>query len=170
MFGKLPTYEELDIFKSTARFLPYTSGKLCPRRYTKGAQQRHDEHDEPRRLTMASYDQRPDDISLPNVVRQCIDLIATFPLMAVYGYQSYTYKSGKSLYIHKPLPELSTAENILALLRPDSSYSPLEARILDLCLVLHAEHGGGNNSTFTTHVVTSSGTDTYSCMSAARQV
>lgn len=119
-------------------------------------------------LTMASYDERPDDISLPNVIRQCIDMIAIFPLIAVYGYQAYNYYlNGKSLYIHIPRPELSTAENILTLLRPDGQYTPLEARILDLCLVLHAEHGGGNNSTFTTHVVTSSGTDTYSCMAAA---
>ena len=119
-------------------------------------------------LTMASYDERPDDISLPNVIRQCIDMIAIFPLIAVYGYQAYNYYlNGKSLYIHTPRPDLSTAENILTLLRPDGQYTPLEARILDLCLVLHAEHGGGNNSTFTTHVVTSSGTDTYSCMAAA---
>ena len=119
-------------------------------------------------LTMASYDERPDDISLPNVIRQCIDMIAIFPLIAVYGYQAYNYYlNGKSLYIHTPRPELSTAENILTLLRPDGQYTPLEARILDLCLVLHAEHGGGNNSTFTTHVVTNSGTDTYSCMAAA---
>ena len=119
-------------------------------------------------LTMGSYDERPDDISLPNVIRQCMDLIAIFPLIAVYGYQAYNhYKNGSSLYIHAPRPELSTAENILTLLRPDRAYTPLEARILDLCLVLHAEHGGGNNSTFTTHVVTSSGTDTYSCMAAA---
>ncbi len=119
-------------------------------------------------LTMASYDERPDDISLPNVIRQCIDMIAIFPLIAVYGYQAYNYYlNGKSLYIHTPRPELSTAENILSLLRPDGQYTPLEARILDLCLVLHAEHGGGNNSTFPTHVVTSPGTDPYSCMAAA---
>lgn len=119
-------------------------------------------------LTMASYDEHPDDISLANVIRQCIDLIAIFPLIAVYGYQAYNhYKNGNTLYIHAPRPDLSTAENILTLLRPDGGYTPLEARILDLCLVLHAEHGGGNNSTFTTHVVTSSGTDTYSCMAAA---
>lgn len=119
-------------------------------------------------ITMASYDERPDDISLVNVIRQCIDLIAIFPLIAVYGYQAYNYyKNGNTLYIHTPRPDLSTAENILTLLRPDGAYTPLEARILDLCLVLHAEHGGGNNSTFTTHVVTSSGTDTYSCMAAA---
>ena len=118
-------------------------------------------------LNLASYDERCDDISLPNVMRQCLQLIALFPVLSVYGYQAYTYKSGNSLYIHAPQPELSTAENILSLLRPDSSYSFWEAHVLDICLTLHAEHGGGNNSTFTTHVVTSSGTDTYSCMAAA---
>ena len=118
-------------------------------------------------LNLASYDDRCDDISLPNVVRQCMQLIATFPLYSVYSYQAYNYKEGNSLYIHAPSPELSTAENILSLLRADSSYSFWEAHILDICLMLHAEHGGGNNSTFTTHVVTSSGTDTYSCMAAA---
>ena len=118
-------------------------------------------------LNLASYDERCDDISLPNVMRQCLQLIALFPVLSVYGYQAYTYKSGNSLYIHAPQPELSTAENILSLLRPDSSHSFWEAHVLDICLTLHAEHGGGNNSTFTTHVVTSSGTDTYSCMAAA---
>ena len=118
-------------------------------------------------LTMAGYDDAADDTSLPNVVRQCVDLIAIMPLLAVYSYQAFSYKEGQSLYIHAPRPDLSTAENILTLLRPDGTYTPLEAHILDLCLVLHAEHGGGNNSTFTTHVVTSSGTDTYSCVAAA---
>ena len=118
-------------------------------------------------LNLACYDDRADDISLPNVMRQCVQLIALFPMLAVYGYQAYTYKSGSSLYIHAPQPALSTAENILTLLRSDSAYSFWEAHVLDVCLTLHAEHGGGNNSTFTTHVVTSSGTDTYSCMAAA---
>jgi len=119
-------------------------------------------------LTLASYDDNPDDISLPNVVRQCIQLTAVFPMLAVYSYQAYSYSvEGKSLFIHAPDPNFSTAENVLHLLRADSVYTPLEALLLDLCLVLHAEHGGGNNSTFTTHVVTSSGTDTYSCMAAA---
>ena len=118
-------------------------------------------------LNLASYDESADDIGLPNVMRQCLQLLAVFPLLAVYGYQAYNYKNGSSLYIHAPDPAHSTAENILALLRPDSSYSYWEAHVLDICLTLHAEHGGGNNSTFTTHVVTSSGTDTYSCMAAA---
>lgn len=118
-------------------------------------------------LNLASYDPKADDISLPNVMRQCLQLISVFPLLSVYGYQAYQYKEGSSLFIHAPRPELSTAENILHLLRPDSQYSFWEAHVLDICLTLHAEHGGGNNSTFTTHVVTSSGTDTYSCMAAA---
>lgn len=118
-------------------------------------------------LNLASYDDRCDDISLPNVMRQCVQLIALFPMLSVYGYQAYNYREGSSLYIHAPKQELSTAENILSLLRPDSSYSFWEAHVLDVCLTLHADHGGGNNSTFTTHVVTSSGTDTYSCMAAA---
>lgn len=118
-------------------------------------------------LNLASYDPKADDISLPNVMRQCLQLIAVFPLLSVYGYQAYQYREGSSLYIHAPRPELSAAENILHLLRPNSEYSYWEAHVLDVCLTLHAEHGGGNNSTFTTHVVTSSGTDTYSCMAAA---
>jgi len=119
-------------------------------------------------LTMYSYDDNADDNSIPNVLRQSLQLIALFPLLAVYGYQAYChYHDQKSLFIHRPQPELSTAENILHILRPDSKYTPLEAKILDLALVLHAEHGGGNNSTFTTHVVTSSGTDTYSAITAA---
>jgi len=119
-------------------------------------------------LTMYAYDEYADDISLPNVLRQSLQLIALFPLLSVYGYQAYChFHDKKSLFIHPPQPELSTAENILYILRPDSKYSPLEAKILDLALVLHAEHGGGNNSSFTTHVVTSTGTDTYSAITAA---
>ena len=119
-------------------------------------------------LTLYSYDDRADDISIPNVLRQCLQLIALFPLLSVYGYQAYThYHEGQSLSIHAPDPELSTAENILRILRPDSKYTALEARVLDVALVLHAEHGGGNNSTFTTHVVSSSATDTYSVIAAA---
>jgi citrate synthase len=119
-------------------------------------------------LTLYSYDDAADDTSVLNVIKQSIRLIAQFPLLAVYGYQSYAhYHNKQSLVIHSPQRELSIAENILFMLRPDSSYTPLEARILDLALVLHAEHGGGNNSTFTTHVVTSSGTDTYSSVVAS---
>lgn len=119
-------------------------------------------------LALYAYDEVPDDISVANVLRQCMQLIAMFPLLAVYSYQSYQhYHNGQSLFIHYPDPTLSTAENLLYILREDGKYTPLEARLLDLALVLHAEHGGGNNSTFTTHVVTSSGTDTYAAMSAA---
>ena len=119
-------------------------------------------------LTLYSYDDKADDISVENVMRQCLSLTAQFPLLSVYGYQAYDhYYNGNSLIIHTPQPELSTAENILYMLRSDSKYTELEARILDIALVIHAEHGGGNNSTFTTHVVSSSGTDTYSAISAA---
>ena len=119
-------------------------------------------------LALYAYDENPDDISVSNVLRQCLQLIAVFPMLAVYGYQSYQhYHCGKSLFIHLPEKQLSTSENILRLLREDGKYSSLEATVLDLALVLHAEHGGGNNSTFTTHVVTSSGTDTYSAVAAA---
>ncbi len=119
-------------------------------------------------LTLHSFDPEANDTSLPNVLRQSLQLIALFPLLSVYGYQTYIhYFQDKSLVIHNPKPELSTAENILHMLRPDSKYSKLEASILDLALVLHAEHGGGNNSTFTTRVVSSSGTDTYSTIAAA---
>lgn len=119
-------------------------------------------------LTLYSYDDRADDVSLPNVLRQSLQLISLFPLLSIYGYQAYShYHDGKSLFIHQPQPDLSTAENILHILRPDSQFTPLEAKILDVALVLHMEHGGGNNSTFTTHVVTSSLSDTYSVMAAA---
>lgn len=119
-------------------------------------------------LALYAYDENPDDISTTNVLRQCLQLIAEFPLLAVYGYQSFQhYHNGQSLFIHHPKKGLNTAENLLYILREDGQYTPLEAKLLDLALVLHAEHGGGNNSTFTTHVVTSSGTDTYSAISAA---
>ncbi|MBD7910723.1 MULTISPECIES: citrate/2-methylcitrate synthase [Clostridium] len=119
-------------------------------------------------LTLYSYDENANDTSVSNVLRQCLQLIALFPLLSVYGYQAYVhYYNDKSLIIHTPKEELSTAENILYMLRPNSKYTELEARILDIALVLHAEHGGGNNSTFTTHVVSSSGTDTYSTIAAA---
>ena len=119
-------------------------------------------------LTLYSYDDFADDTSLPNVLRQCLQLISLFPMLSIYGYQAYShYHDGNSLFIHQPVPSLSMAENILHILRPDSSYTELEAKILDIALVLHMEHGGGNNSTFTTHVVSSSLTDTYSVMAAA---
>ena len=119
-------------------------------------------------LTLYSYDEKAEDTSVPNVLRQCLQLIALLPVLAVYSYQAFNYFHNKqSLFIHSPQMGLSTAENILYMLRPDSQYTKLEAKLLDMALVLHAEHGGGNNSTFTTHVVTSSGTDTYSAIAAA---
>lgn len=119
-------------------------------------------------LTLYAYDDRADDTTLPNVLRQSLQLISLFPSFAIYGYQAYShYHDGNSLFIHSPKPGLSTAENILHMLRPDSKYTPLEAQLLDIALVLHMEHGGGNNSTFTTHVVTSTLTDTYSAIAAA---
>lgn len=119
-------------------------------------------------LTLASYDDKVSDLSLDNVLRQCLMLISVFPMLSVYGYHAYNhYICDDSLYIHRPDPKLSTAENILRMLRPDKSYTPTEAKVLDAALVLHMEHGGGNNSTFTTRVVTSSGSDTYSVIAAA---
>jgi citrate synthase len=119
-------------------------------------------------LTLYAYDDNPDDISVENVLRQSVNFIARFPLLVVYGYQSYLhFHEDKSLVIHPPQKGASIAENILHMLRPDSSYTDLDAKLLDLALVLHAEHGGGNNSTFTNHVVTSSHTDTYSAVVAS---
>lgn len=119
-------------------------------------------------LTLACYDDRQDDLSLSNVLRQCIMLISNFSMMAVYGYHAYNhYDNNGSMYIHRPDSNLSIAENFLRMLRSDKSFTELEARVLDIALLLHMEHGGGNNSTFTTRVVTSSGSDTYSAIAAA---
>jgi citrate synthase len=168
LFSKLPTKDELAAFSSMLagyRSLPTNFVRdiilKAPSRDMMNTLARSV-------LTLYAYDDNADDTSLPNVLRQCIQIISTFPLLSVYAYQSFAhYIDGQSLFIHSPDPKLSTAENILHLLRPDSKYSPLEAKILDVALVLHAEHGGGNNSTFTTHVVTSSGTDTYSSVAAS---
>ena len=119
-------------------------------------------------LTLASYDDRKDDLSIENVLRQSIQLISTFPMLAEYGYHAYNhYERDDSMYIHRPDKELSLAENFLRMLRPDMKYTPLETHVLDIALLLHMEHGGGNNSSFTTRVVTSSGSDTYSAIAAA---
>lgn len=119
-------------------------------------------------LTLYSYDTNASDMSIENILRQCIQMIAVFPLLAVYAYQAHThYNEGNSLIIHPPKKAFSTAENVLHMLRPDGNFTELEARVLDIAFILHAEHGGGNNSTFTTRVVTSSGTDTYSAVTAA---
>ena len=118
-------------------------------------------------LTLYSYDENANDISIPNVLRQCLQLMSNMPVLAIYAYQAWRFSQGESLFIHVPKPELSTAENFLRMLREDCSYTDLEARTLDVALILHADNGGGNNSTFTNHVVTSSGTDTYSAIAAS---
>ncbi|HWS41527.1 MAG TPA: citrate/2-methylcitrate synthase [Pseudoflavonifractor sp.] len=167
LFGTLPGKAALDEFSALL-----ASYRTLPNNFVRDVILKAPSHDIMNSLarsvlSLAAYDDKADDTSLPNVVRQCLQMIALFPLLSVYGYQAYNYRGGSSLFIHAPRSELSTAENILSLLRPDSQYSYWEAHVLDVCLMLHAEHGGGNNSTFTTHVVTSSGTDTYSCMAAA---
>lgn len=168
IFGSLPTAEELKNFKDLLNELMTLPTNFIRDVIMKGSSEDMMNSLARSVLTLHSYDENANDISLPNVLRQCLRLIALFPMLSVYGYQAYNFYIGKqSLFIHFPNPELSTAENILHLLRPDSSYTELEAHVLDLALVLHAEHGGGNNSTFTTHVVTSSGTDTYSAVAAA---
>lgn len=169
LFGKLPTAEQLTAF--TKILADYRTS--LPTHFVRDIILKAPSKDmmntlQRSILTLYAYDDKADDTSIPNVLRQCMQLISVVPVLSVYGYQAYShYHDGNSLFIHTPSAELSTAENILYLLRADSKYSELEARILDLALVLHAEHGGGNNSTFTTHVVTSSGTDTYSSMAAS---
>lgn len=168
LFGKLPDTDELNRFKELL-----SAQRTLPKNFVRDVVMKAPSSDMMNTLsrsvlTLYAYDPAADDVSLPNVLRQCLNLIAVFPMLSVYGYQAYNhYIKGKSLYIHNPDKNLSTAENILLMLRPDRKYTPLEAEILDLALVLHMEHGGGNNSTFTTHVVSSSGTDTYSAIAAA---
>ncbi len=168
MFGKLPNRRELDTFNailSDYRSLPtYFVRDIimkCPSKDMMNTLARSV-------LTLYAYDSKADDISIPNVIRQCLQLISIFPMLSVYGYHTHMhYHEGESLFIHPPKQEYSTAENILHMLRPDSKFSPLEAQLLDTALILHMEHGGGNNSTFTTRLVSSSGTDTYSAIAAA---
>ncbi len=168
LFGKLPNPSELRDFKNLL-----ATYRTLPTSFVRDIIMKAPSHDMMNTLarsvlTLYSYDDRADDISIPNVLRQSLQLISLFPMLSVYGYQAYRhYHDGQSLYIHSPKPELSTAENILHILRPDSSYTELEAKLLDLALVLHMEHGGGNNYSFTTHVVTSSATDTYSVIAAS---
>ena len=168
LFGKLPNKEELTSFcQVLAKY------RTLPTSFVRDIIMKAPSQDMMNTLarsvlTLYSYDEKADDISIPNVLRQCLELISLFPLLSVYGYQAYKhYHDGASLFIHTPDPNLSTAETILHLLRPDSKYSPLEAKLLDIALILHMEHGGGNNSTFTTHLVSSSGTDTYSAIAAS---
>ncbi len=168
LFGVLPDQQQLEKFRGLL-----ANQRSLPRNFVRDVIMKAPSKDIMNTvsrsvLSLYSYDKNPDDISLSNVLRQCLNLISVFPLLSVYGYQAYNhYIRGKSLYIHNPKKELSTAENILRMLRPDKKYTELEARILDLALILHMEHGGGNNSTFTIHVVSSSGTDTYSAIAAA---
>ena len=167
LFGELPTKEELKNFQEMIgerRTLPPNFVRdvilKAPSRDMMNSIARSI-------LQLYSYDDKADDTSIPNVLRQCLNLISQFPMLMVYGYHAYNYRRGEDLYIYAPDPNLSTAENILMMLREDRKYTKLEAKILDMALVLHMDHGGGNNSTFTTHVVTSSGTDTYSTIAAA---
>lgn len=168
LFDKLPTTDELTRFKEML-----AGYRTLPTSFVRDIIMKAPSKDMMNTLarsvlTLYSYDDRADDTSLPNVLRQCLQLISLFPLLSIYGYQAYShYHDGNSLFIHSPQPELSTAENILHVLRADSQYTPLEAKLLDVALILHMEHGGGNNSSFTTHVVSSSLTDTYSVMAAA---
>ncbi|MDD6808248.1 MAG: citrate/2-methylcitrate synthase [Oscillospiraceae bacterium] len=168
LFGQLPTEAEFDDFKKL-----FASYRNLPTHFVRDIIMKAPSRDMMNTLsrsvlTLYSYDDNADDTSVENVLRQCLELIALFPQLSVYGYQTYKYyHDGDSFFIHSPREDYSTAENILHMLRPDSKFTDLEAKVLDMALVLHAEHGGGNNSTFTTHVTTSSGTDTYSVVAAA---
>ncbi len=168
LFGKLPSKEELAHFSALLLGLCSLPPKFVRDIIMKAAT--NDMMNALARsvLMLYYYDDNPDDTAIANVLRQCLQLIAQFPLLAVYGYHAYNhYEKEQSLFIHLPRPDLSFAENILYILRPDHQFTKLEAKLLDLSLVLHAEHGGGNNSSFTMHVVSSSGTDTYSAVAAS---
>lgn len=168
LFGELPTKEQLLEFKDLL-----ASMRQLPTNFVRDVIMKAPSKDMMNSLsksilTLASYDDKVSDLTISNVLRQCLMLISVFPMLAVYGYHAFNhYENDGSMYIHRPDANLSTAENLLRMLRPDMKYTELEARVLDLALVLHMEHGGGNNSTFTTHVVSSSGTDTYATMAAA---
>lgn len=168
LFGKLPTKEELEEFTGILAVL-----RTLPTNFTRDVIMKAPSKDIMNSLTksiltLAAYDDLASDLSIENVLCQCLRLISCFPMLSVYAYHAYNhYECDDSLYIHRPDPELSTAENILRMLRPDMQYTNLEAKVLDTALILHMEHGGGNNSSFTTHVVTSAGSDTYSTMAAA---
>lgn len=168
LFGELPNKEQLDRFTQTLGY-----SRTLPTNFVRDVVMKAPSQDmmsclARSILTLAAYDDAASDLSVPNVLRQSLMLISVMPMLAVYGYHAYNhYERDGSMYIHRPDESLSTAENLLRLLRPDMKYSKVEAHVLDLALILHMEHGGGNNSTFTTHVVTSSGTDTYSVVAAA---
>ena len=168
LFGELPTAEQLKTFRDIL-----ASERTLPTNFTRDVIMKAPSSDIMNSLTrsvltLASYDKNCSDTSIENVLRQCIGLISVFPILSVYGYHAYNhYHNDDSMYIHRPSRKLSTAENLLMMLRPDKKYTELEANVLDIALVLHMEHGGGNNSTFTTRVVSSSGADTYSVVAAA---
>ncbi len=168
IFGKLPDHEELQDFCDIISEI-----RTLPTNFTRDVIMKASSQDVMNSMTksvlsLGSYDPKVDDLSIDNVLRQCVQLVSIFPMLAVYGYHAYNhYEKDESMYIHRPDPGMSTAENFLRMLRPDTQFNELEARALDVALLLHAEHGGGNNSTFTTRVVTSAGTDTYSAMAAA---
>ena len=168
LFGKLPDAKQLKQFRELL-----ASHRTLPTNFTRDVIMKAPSNDIMNSLTrsvltLASYDKNCSDTSIENVLRQCMSLIGVFPMLAVYAYHAYNhYQNDESMYIHRPSKKLSTAENLLMMLRPDKEYTDLEAKVLDIALVLHMEHGGGNNSTFTTRVVTSSGSDTYSVIAAA---
>lgn len=167
LFGELPNIKESEMFHETL-----VERRTLPPTFVRDVIMKAPSRDMMNTLAkcilnLYTYDCKADDTSIPNVLRQCLNLISQFPMMMVYGYHAYNYRMGDDLFIYAPSPDLSTSENILMMLREDRKYTELEAKLLDMALVLHMDHGGGNNSTFTTHVVTSSGTDTYSTMAAA---
>ena len=167
LFGELPNAQELKDFQ-----VMLAERRMLPPNFFRDVMMKAPSRDMMNNISrcilqLYSYDAKADDTTIPNVLRQCLNLISQFPMLMVYGYHAYNYRRGEDLFIYAPNPALSTAENILMMLREDRKYTKLEAKILDMALVLHMDHGGGNNSTFTTHVVTSSGTDTYSTIAAA---
>lgn len=167
LFGNLPNQQELSDFHETL-----IERRTLPPNFVRDVIMKAPSRDMMNSLSRSilnlySYDEKADDTSIPNVLRQCLNLISEFPMLMVYSYHAYNYRRGDDLFIYAPSPKLSTAENILMMLREDKQYTKFEATVLDMALVLHMDHGGGNNSTFTTHVVTSSGTDTYSTIAAA---
>ena len=168
MFGKLPNRSELDHFVELMAEFGTLGGRFVRDVVMKASNANIMNSMQRCVLTLYTYDSNPEDISAQNVLRQCLELIAKLPLIAVYSYHSYRhFRRDETLFIRNPQKDRSMAENILSMLRPDGVYTELEAKVLDIALILHAEHGGGNNSTFTTHVVSSSGTDTYSSVSAS---
>ena len=168
MFGKLPSKSELEVFQKTL-----SSKRDLPNGFARDMILTAPSNNIMNKLARSvlalyCYDENPDDTSISNVLRQSVDLIGYFPAIIAYAYQAKcSFYDNMSLHLHNPIPELSTSENILRMLRPTGEYTELEARLLDISMILHAEHGGGNNSSFTTHLISSTGTDTYSAISAA---